>query len=101
MTPRAYQLMPHIMELLRQRQHQTISRAEIKEYLTPIVSYRGLRWREQALGWGLKYLVQDERIERRSRGFYCILPKGLGAFTEDDGRRLTRVFEPSTWDIKA
>jgi hypothetical protein len=92
-TPRAYQLMPHILVYLRSRQGRSSSRAEIRTSLSPIILRLGLKEREHALSFALNYLVRDERIWRPTRGFYALLPKGMDPFTEEDGKRLTDKYE--------
>jgi hypothetical protein len=86
-TPRAAELMPEVLEVLRK---QPMTRQglikHMEQYSTAVLHYDRLRL--PGLDWGVSWLVRDQRIERTGRGSYRILPKGFEKFTVEDGFRI-------------
>jgi hypothetical protein len=93
-TPRAYELMPEILQILKAETQSGLKKKDIVSRLKPFIDGRGYRERPHATGFGLKYLFNEGYLSRPKRGFWAITESGSTASVDEDwGRAVTDKYE--------
>lgn len=84
-TPRASELMPHVLELIKK--HRQLRKGEIEEAIKKRVAQMGYSYRAPALGYALTYLKRSGYAANPRHGFWCVTLEGQAVHLDEAAAR--------------